>query len=507
MKILLINPPFQRLKGIDSSCFPMGLGYLGASLSNAGFNVKIYDPESSTGDENLSPPNNTILLEREGRYTDATRDNGHYVWKEVSEVIKRFKPDMVCLSVRTSVYASAVKVSELCKKYNKKCIVVWGGVHPSLLAKETMENENDIDYVIFGEGEITIVELAKVLENGKGGLEKVDGIGFRNKGTVVVNSPRQLEKNIDNFPYPSIELLWNSKGNDEKIDVHPIMGSRGCPYNCGYCSSPALWGHNVRSRSVQNVLDEIKMHKNKFGITEFEFFDDVFTLNRDWVKELCESMIKEEILISWHCNTRANCLDEELLGIMKKSGCKAIHIGVETGSEVMAQYLNRRLAFNDIWKASDLLCSSGIDWYAFFMVGFPNETKRSIEKTIKTMRKLPASKITLSVFTPYPGTILYDKVKEMGMLPKPVKWGAFSFNIFENCFVKDIDKEVFFGIVKDMAKEADELNSWLSTKLTRIFAKRKYYLKHPLEFINDFTDIFFLELKNKVRAKSFNLRD
>jgi radical SAM superfamily enzyme YgiQ (UPF0313 family) len=319
------------------------------------------------------------------------------------------------------------------------------------------------------------------LAEGKQAFHKIDGLAYRLDDTIKLNKARDLIKNLDDLPFPRRDLLLNdiSAGRIFKS----IMGSRGCPYDCAYCSSNQFWNRKVRFRSVSNIIREIKHLQERYHLTEFEFWDDSFTLNRKWTNDLCNSIMSQKLNISWWCNTRADLLEEKLLKMMKEAGCSAINIGVETGSPRTLSYLNRDLSLKDILNASRLFSKCHMDWYAYIMVGFPYETIEDIEQTRRFTYSLSASAITLSVFNPYPGTQLFEICKQLGLIPEDPDWSRFSHLSPENHFVKNIGKEEFRKILREIGEACDRFNNSFNKHIRRALNKKHYYLRNPSKFI------------------------
>jgi len=477
MKILLISPPFNRLKGIRHYHFPLGLGYIAATFANKQHEVRIYDAELPQKGEEVRPLDKVSLLDTHKNFTQSLKERNHPVWREVYNTLNYYQPDVVGITVFTPLYGSANKVTTICKRINNKCIVVWGGPHPTFLAEEVLQKEKSVDFVVRGEGEVTFRELVRHLANGKQAFHEIDGLSYRANGKIRHNKTRDLIKNLDELPFPRGDLMINDISDNRMFNN--IIGSRGCPYNCAYCSSTQFWNQWIRFRSVPNIINEITHLKRNYNVTELEFWDDNFTLNKKWTTELCENIISAKMSLSWWCNTRADLIDEKILTIMKKAGCTSINIGVETGSERTLSYLNRQLSLKDIYKASDLLQKCNMDWHAYFMLGFPYETVEDIEQTRRLMHNLSASHITLSIFNPYPESQLFEVCKKEGLIPENPEWSQFSHQSPENHFVKNISKVEFKNIVREIVDECDRINKSFNKKIYRLILKRQYYIRHP----------------------------
>jgi radical SAM superfamily enzyme YgiQ (UPF0313 family) len=484
MKILLINPPFQRLKSIKVIYFPLGLGYLAAVLEQNNFDVKIYNAEIPR-EQTHHHGTITSLLQEHHQYIEALSNNSHPVWKEIQGVLNDYQPDIVGLSVMTAKYGSALKISGLCKEYRSDCVVVWGGPHPTVQPENVLRIPS-VDFVVRGEGEATLLELSQLINQKKhkdsSSLQKVLGLSFKDKGMIIHNVSRPLLDNLDQLPYASYHLsidLSVYRGDE----MSNLLTSRGCPFNCAYCAACSICGRRVRFHSVGRVITEIKHIKDRYGVLNFNFWDDSFTVNRRRTIELCRAMIKERLNIAWNCSTRADLIDEELARIMKKAGCYNLDIGIESGSPRMLKIIRKGISLEDISKMEVVLKKYGLAWGAFFMIGFPEETRDDIQKTLDLIKDIKASSVQLGVFTPYPGTELYETTKRLGLISDDYDWSRISHQSSENYFMKEISREEFQAISFEAAKLIDAHNNSAHNILKRVKSRFLFYLQHPNLFI------------------------
>lgn len=481
MRVLLINPPFQRLKGVKISYFPLGLGYLAAVIAERGNEVKIYNAENPSKGECTGLKSVSFLMDSHSAYMRALKDEEHIVWQKIGQVIKDFQPDIVGLSVMTAKYASALMITNICKKIKSDTVVVWGGPHPTVQPAEVLENGN-VDFVVRGEGEETITALIEAISEGNMDFAKIDGISYREGDKLIHNKPRSLMQDLDSIPFPAGHLSLKGELYSSK-DLSMLVTSRGCPFQCAYCGASSIWGRRVRSRSVENVIEEIKTLMKEYGYLEFYFVDDTFTINRSRVIEICQALRREKLDVTWRCATRVDLIDMDLLREMKRAGCSGIHIGIETGSVKMLEYIRKGTTLEQVREAAHMLRKIRLDWMAYFMVGFPEETREDINETIALMRELDPPAVVLGIFTPYPGTELYENVVKLGLLPENPDWSLYDHQSPANYFVKGMEREEYDRIVQEFSALVDRLNNRPSALLRRGLGRLHFYWKHPLGFL------------------------
>lgn len=446
MKILLIEPPFHRFMGFKCDWFPIGLGYLASVLEKEGHQVAIYSAEKHIDQQYLR---SSELLRNFDRYAEALRDKEHPVWKEVTDVIKSYRPEVLGITVMTVKLASALRLAQIAKSLNQMTTVVAGGPHASLLPKELLDSGN-VDAVVRGEGEETFQEIVQALEKGRRELRGVDGVSFWMNGEVRHNKARERIKDLGALPFPARHLLIN-RDLYEPEDFGNLITSRGCPYRCGFCSSPQIWTKRVRFRPAEDIIEEIKQIKATYGTSHFFFWDDVFTISKRRVRELCQGIKKEKLMIKWECITRANLIDDEVLKIMKRSGCTAVEIGVESGDQTILDYMQKDVTLEQIRSAAALLRKNKLFWSAFFMFGLNVETRESINRTMNFVKEIKPDWCTFSIFTPMPEVELTRKLVERELMPTNPDWSLFCHQSPHNYFVEGISKEDFQQMMEKAA--------------------------------------------------------
>ncbi len=480
MKILLINPPYRRLRRVGSVYFPIGLGYLAGVLEKAGYEVKIYNGEVPRAKDEQKKNKykggdfSHIMFSHQ-EYIKNLEDDNFFVWQEFKKSLNDFKPDLVGVSVRTPMLGSAEKISRFVKEWNKNCFVVWGGSHSTIMPEESLKNSN-IDYLVSGEGENVLLDLVKTLEN-SGDVSKVKGLYYKNnQAEIIKNSCTKFIQNLDEVPFPARHLVFEEDLYPEG-SMQDVMGSRGCPFLCSYCSAQSSWGRKGRFRSIKNIIEEVKILRDKYGCDYLRFMDDTITIKRDWIEELCREMIKQKIGVKWACLTRVDRIDEKLLKLMIKAGCYRVDVGVESGSPRILKKLKKGITLEQVKKSDRLFNKYGIDWTAFFITGLPYETKEDLQATAKFMKVINPYRMVLSNFTPYPATKDYERTKTLGMLPDKIDWSLLDHNSPDNFFMKHVDRGYY-------QKFFQELSDYVSMRNThRIRGREIYYLKHPIDFL------------------------
>lgn len=420
----------------------MGILYLAAYLEKNNISVKIYDP----GAEKL-------LL---------------------SDIIKRLKkdqPKVVGLSSLTSGVKSAVEIAkEIKKNFNNKIIVGIGGSHINV-DPDFIKRNPYFDFEVVGEGEITLTKIVKVILKGKKPNKKIF------QGEIV--------KDLDEIPFPARHLIniYNyfpveKLGSGEKPTA-AIVGSRGCPYLCSFCSRNPEW-RTVRFRSAKNIVNEMEEIASDYG-GKFSFTDDAITLNRKITMDLCQELIKRKCNFSWLGMTRANCVDEELLKKMKEAGCEELFFGVESGNpRVRNQVIRKNLKDEEISKAIKLCQKVGIRASVFLMLGFPGETKKELEDTVDFGLRFQPDFIGVHLTLPLPGSDVFKIAAEEGKIDRNIvdqyAKGELGEGFVENWPIyipKGMDREYLLQAKKRAYRKFYLSPKWVKRRLKLWFTDRE----------------------------------
>lgn len=391
-KILLIAPSWnyvhRSLKFISKKIAvapPLGLLYIATVAESEDWETQILDCDAET-----------LSLE------------------DILERVDCFSPDIIGFSVTTPFFGDVVSIAKNIKQSTKTPIII-GGPHPTVAGKDSLID--CFDFALTGEGEVSFKMFLQSFISNKDYFS-VPGLIFRANNNIIVNKVPSLELLMDQLPIPSRRFFkiekykTNVPGCGEKVYTS-IMITRGCPYKCIFCSVNTIFGRKLRFRSLSLVIDEIKECMERYGITHFHFVDDTLTVNREYVVELCNRIIEENLGITWEGWTRVDCVDEELFSLMKNSGFVRVSFGVETGSEEIMKIIKKRITHEQIHRAFVIANKLGIESRCSVMIGHPGETKKTLWQTINFVRKEKNILYsTLAIATPYPGTELAKMASE-----------------------------------------------------------------------------------------------
>lgn len=336
--------------------------------------------------------------------------------------IKSKSPDLIFFVLGTPTINYSVRWIARLKEELPKAVIVAIGPHVTALPEESLKATR-LDFVIRGEPEVTSCNLVGALTKGKD-IEKIKGISYRTGRSVIHNPGQPLLEDINQLPFPARDLLSNEKYTAPFAHHTPfglIITARGCPFQCVYCATRGYYGKTWRSRSVENVVSELREMVQKYNLRDIGFWDDTFTINHKRVIAICQAIIEEKLNIEWICLSRVDTVNPEILSWMKRAGCYQIQFGVESGSEEILRTLGKNLTIKQIKDAFNWSKAAVIEPAAFFMLGNPGETEDSVQKTIELALELPASYASFNINTPYPGCELFEKMKDL----LPGDWSHF----------------------------------------------------------------------------------
>ena len=453
LDVLFIVPPVLRILGKKWDYYPLGLGYLVSNLDQINVKSAIYHANYSEIDK--CPPNENYILymsKQWENYYSTTKDIDNIIWHELTQVLKIANPKIVGISSTIVGLSSTYIIANTIKNFNKEITVIVGGPLATT-GSEKLINNSFIDFLVIGEGEQTINELIPLLLNKSANVEKlsdIKGIMYKKDNNIIKTGKRELISNLDKISFPNREKVFFIDKNKQIKKIYltrDILLSRGCPYNCRFCSAFTIWGsRKPRSRTNDNIIEEIIHLKTQYNQKQFIFWDDLFTINRNKVVDLCNKIIQKKLNIKWICLARMDTIDKELILLMKKAGCVELQFGVESGSDRILDYIGKGLTINQIIEKAKIIRESNIRWLIFLIIGVPNETEQEIYKTIKFIEILKPYGVNLSMFSPYPGTELYTELLQLGQ--NKDKLNKSDFSNFENNWTLNISDERFKQIIE-----------------------------------------------------------
>lgn len=410
MKILLFNPPTPEGKRFirEGRCTqeegawgtlwpPLSLATAAAVLERAGCAVKLRDFPAEGAD-----------------------------LREFEKIVLNFRPDVAIWSSATPSLNSDLALAASLKALIPGIRTCTFGTHVGTLIRECFEAFPKLDYIIRGEPELTVQDLVEALK-GQKAPGQVPGLAFLREGEeLVVTEPRALPKNLDDLPDPAWHLLdLNSyrlplKGRKFLM----VVPTRGCPYACSFCTTHSYYGQTLRRRSPARVVQEIRRNVESFGVRDFLFWSDTFTLDRSYVKDLCQAFLEAKLDISWACNSRVDTADLETFRMMKNAGCWMVSYGIESSSQDVLNLSKKGAEVQDVGQAVRWTQEAGLMATGHFVLGLPGDTASSIQGTVEFSMKLGLDFAQYYCAVPFPGSSLYAEAKKNGWLPE-VPWEDF----------------------------------------------------------------------------------
>ncbi|MCL1977210.1 MAG: B12-binding domain-containing radical SAM protein [Candidatus Bathyarchaeota archaeon] len=392
--LMVVPPPGVICTKFSKGIPPLGIGYILSVLAQEGFTTALYD----------------FLMDG-------------LPLSDLELILQREKPKIIGVYVSTIMYRNAVRIAKIAKKQNPEILVVFGGPHCSALPHESLTDGADI--VVRGEGEYAMLEIAKAFIRGEGQTDSIAGTSYKKDNKIIDNTSRDLIENLDILPFPAYDAFGK----------YPLWGSiatgRGCPYQCIFCAGKNVFGGKYRFRSVENVFEEIKILYDKYNIREFCFVDDTFTAISKRAESICNRILQEHLDIVWWCETRADCITKDLLELMKKSGCKQLQYGVESGDNRVLRDIRKGTTIEMVERSVKVAFEAGILSKCSFMIGHHSDTPESVGNTMRFIEKLIKEyyvHASVGVNTPFPGSDTFNHAKELGIDIFNKDWNSYNFN-------------------------------------------------------------------------------
>ncbi|MBT6691324.1 radical SAM protein [Candidatus Parcubacteria bacterium] len=413
MKILLLQPivPVEILWGeyVKGEGFvpPIGLICIGGYLKEKNYEVKIKDSQVDKMTE-----------------------------EDLVKYLEENQFDVIGIPTFTNSVSFSYNTAKICKRVLPNCKIIFGGVHGTIMPERTLKECPEADFIVLREGEYRLEALLKYFKGEIDDLKAIEGIAYRQDGKTIVQPAEKLV-DIDELPLPAYDLLDMSKyvphpTQYKVLPNYPLVIQRGCPYNCAFCDAWAVHGRQIRHRSVDNVMKELTLLKEKYNAKGVYFQDSTFLINKVYIKELLNRMIDEKLNLTWACNTRVNTVDREILDLMKKAGCWMVVYGIESGNQKSLDLMRKRVTVEQNEEAVRITEDAGLVACCSYILALPGEDYDDAMNTINFSLKLKGTVGMFYLPVPYPGTDLIDICKEHGGLREDVKWEDYSAVDFSN---------------------------------------------------------------------------
>lgn len=397
---LLINPPYVFPNGFYSGQRaldpPLGLMALAGYVRSAGQTVRILDCNVE--------------------FSDTEKELEAYLSENLKAV--GLSPRVVGLTTTTPTIYAAFRIARTVKRLFPDALVVFGGAHAAYVPDESL-SKAFVDVVCIGEGEDTLLEILESVP-----LEQIRGIAYKLHGSdgaieLRRNTSRERIRALDSLPLPAYDLLNMGVyrpiiGNFKRLPAMMMISSRGCPWSCNFCRRPVgkMWTY----RSAESLYGEMKMLSERYGIRDITFMDDVFTVNRQRVFDLCRLLVENPLDVKWKCFARVDIVSPELLVAMKGAGCWGIMFGVENFDQTILNEVNKEVELNQIFDAIHWSKVAGLDIRLCMMVGNMADTKAGLDRNIALLKKLEPDTLSVAILTPFPGHDIYNELLPTGRI-------------------------------------------------------------------------------------------
>lgn len=395
MKVLFIIPPsslqerYGVMKDVGTLYPSLGLAYVATSAKEEDCEVKVLDSEAMD-----------------------------YNFNDLRDKIVEFSPDLIGMQTFFTNLDRCFEVAKIAKEINPRIKVCLGGPEATVSPRIAIDN-NCVDFVVVGEGDVTIRQLIKNIR-GELNLSDIDGLLYKDNSTIRENRPRSLVEDLDALPFPARELFpmhkYHSSANLRGSRTLNMITSRGCPFRCAYCAGHRLFGKTYRYHSTERVIQEIRMLMEQYGADSIQFYDDTFTLVKSRIYDLCEEIVHQGLKLQWSCFTRVDLVDEPLLMAMRKAGCYQIFYGIESGVQRLLDLIQKDITLDQARAAIKATKKAGIEAFCSFMLALPSETKEESLQTIRFALELSPDYAQFPITTPFPNTRLFELANQYGVV-------------------------------------------------------------------------------------------
>jgi len=433
MRFLLVNPYYPISEGPSP---PLGIAFLGAALEAANIDVSVADF--------VVNPYSSACLE---------------------DILNRFQPQIVGITSVTMTFDNAVQIAKDVKQINPDIVTVMGGPHVSFCAEETMESYPEVDIIVKGEGDESIVDLTRAMENGRR-WDRVEGIVYRDGTGLCSTGDRKKMTDVNDLPVPARHLLPLGRYRALNMPVS-MTTSRGCPFQCIFCVGRKMVGAKVRYRNAQSVVDEM-VYLNTLGFSQINIADDLFTANKKHCVGICDEILARGLKIKWSSFARVDTVSREVLSKMKAAGCDSVSFGIETANVGILKTIKKGITIPQVIEAVKMCTDTGVTPCASFILGLPGETPETLRETVEFGKKLKAMGVLYGfhLLAPFPGTEIRDQKDKYNIKILTDDWSMYHANRAivetENVTAPMLDK-----IADDWEKN---INEWLGSIKEKIEA-------------------------------------
>ncbi len=448
-EIIFVNPYPENAYGINEGTVepPLGIGYLAAIAEENNVSCKIIDA-------------NVLRIKADDLFSE----------------IKKYKPKIIGISLNLYSYQVALKLADKIKEFFSQIDIILGGPTPSSMPFKTI-NACKADAVVIGEGEETFREIIDKYKKEKPLFKDVNGLVYKDRGKIVKNNPREFIRDINQIPFPAYHLfpdLSIYKSRARKSPTAPLLTSRGCPYQCVFCSKD-VFKNVCRMRSPENVIREIDMLVKRYGVKQIDILDDNFTMNKKRTERILDLIAERnyDLIFNLQSGARIENLDSGIISKMRRAKIWKVSIGIESGDCLILKQVKKRLDLNRALEIAHMIKKAGIELYGFFMIGLPGDTAESMQKTIDFAINMDPDIANFCITIPFPGTELYDRVKNEGKfliaLDDGINTGFYANEVFYE--IGNMDKKVVLKYYRKAIKDFYFRPHKILRLLTRIKSK------------------------------------
>jgi len=414
MTVCLIRPPIVLPKWNQAALFtpPIGLAYVAASVRDAGHSVHVIDALGEGID-----------------VVEAGERDCFLYGLPLQEVVERI-PDAATVIGVSSAFsfewpANRALISLIRRRF-PSALLIAGGEHITAMPEASLA-ASELDAAVLGEGEETTLAIVEASKNGAD-LSAIPGVAFKNGDSIVVNPRRNRIRDLDSIPWPAWDLLPIDAYLDRNLGFGvdrgraiPVLASRGCPYQCTFCSSPNMWTTRWVVRSVAGLLDELAFYQDRYAVTNFDFYDLTAIVKKRWIVEFCEEILRRRMTFTWQLpsGTRSEAIDSEVASLLYRSGCRNLSYAPESGSPNTLKRIKKKIDPERMLQSIRASSAAKINIKFNIMIGFPGETHRDVLTTYRFIARMAlagAHDLSIWAFSPYPGSALFDELRERGGL-------------------------------------------------------------------------------------------